>query len=363
MARTWGVGILGLGHWYSAYGLARAMPEYPKAELRAVAWHDRHQLDDVRLDVRRRALRRIRAAARAARHRYRADRVAGRRRWPTWRSGPPRGQAHRPWQTDGDERGRGRPHRRRRRGAGVKCLPAQGNTPVPRRGSEDAHRSRGDRRHRRPPSDVPMVDRRRLDRIRQARDGSRIPRTCPAAPSSTRASTGWTSSAGSRAARSCRSKQDGEPGAQGHRGRGLGAGHVHVRQNGVIATLEAAWTINAPRATGPSPKQNSVVRLEIVGTRGEIIDQWFRSPGRAVLAAGAPDWVFERQPDGFFTPGVPFPLTHLIDALEANRPTPSDGPGCADLVRGRDGGLRLGARPGGRFSCRPRRRGECRYGL
>ena len=48
--------------------------------------------------------------------------------------------------------------------------------------------------------------------------------------------------------------------------------------NGVIATLEAAWTINAPRATGPSPKQNSVVRTEIVGTRGEIIDQWFRSP-------------------------------------------------------------------------------------
>ena len=45
MARTWGVGILGLGHWYSAYGLARALPEYPKAELRAVAWHDRHQLE------------------------------------------------------------------------------------------------------------------------------------------------------------------------------------------------------------------------------------------------------------------------------------------------------------------------------
>ena len=51
--------------------------------------------------------------------------------------------------------------------------------------------------------------------------------------------------------------------------------------NGVIATLEAAWTINAPRKTGPSPKQNSVVRLEVVGTRGEIIDQWFRAPGRA----------------------------------------------------------------------------------
>ena len=35
--------------------------------------------------------------------------------------------------------------------------------------------------------------------------------------------------------------------------------------NGIIATLEASWTINAPRKTGPSPKQNAVVRLEVVG--------------------------------------------------------------------------------------------------
>ena len=49
--------------------------------------------------------------------------------------------------------------------------------------------------------------------------------------------------------------------------------------SGLVATLEASWTINAPRKTGPSPKQNSVVRLEVVGTRGEIIDQWFRAPG------------------------------------------------------------------------------------
>jgi predicted dehydrogenase len=87
--------------------------------------------------------------------------------------------------------------------------------------------------------------------------------------------------------------------------------------NGVIATLEAAWTINSPRATGPSPKQNSVVRLEVVGTRGEIIDQWFRAPGRAVLAAGAADWVFERQSEPpSFAPPSPFPLSHLIDSLD-----------------------------------------------
>jgi predicted dehydrogenase len=90
--------------------------------------------------------------------------------------------------------------------------------------------------------------------------------------------------------------------------------------NGVLATLEAAWTIAAPRLTGPSPKQNAVVRLEVVGSRGEIVDQWFRDPGRAVLAAGADDWMFERRAETPFGPAAPFPLTHVIDCLESGRP-------------------------------------------
>jgi predicted dehydrogenase len=85
--------------------------------------------------------------------------------------------------------------------------------------------------------------------------------------------------------------------------------------NGVIATLEASWTINAPRKTGPSPKHNSVVRLEMVGTRGELMEQWFRSPGGAVLAAGAEDWVFERRGEAFGPPS-PFPLNHLVDCID-----------------------------------------------
>ena len=89
--------------------------------------------------------------------------------------------------------------------------------------------------------------------------------------------------------------------------------------NGVVATLEAAWTISAPRKSGPSPKQNSVVRLEIVGTGGEIVDQQFRTPGRGVLAAGAADWVFERQSEAPFAPATPFPLHHLIECLEQGR--------------------------------------------
>ena len=91
-------------------------------------------------------------------------------------------------------------------------------------------------------------------------------------------------------------------------------------ESGLLATLEASWTISAPRPTGPSPKQNSVVRLELVGTRGEIVDQWFRMPGRAVLAAGARDWVFERESDVPFAPAVPFPLAHLIECVENGTP-------------------------------------------
>ena len=94
--------------------------------------------------------------------------------------------------------------------------------------------------------------------------------------------------------------------------------------SGVHATLEAAWTINAPRVTGPSPKQNAVVRLEVVGTRGEYVDQWFRDPGRAVLSAGAENWVFERQAEPPFSAVTPFPLDHLIDCLESGRPSPAN---------------------------------------
>ena len=45
MNRKYRVAILGLGHWYSAYNLARSLPEYPRAELVAAAWPNRGQLD------------------------------------------------------------------------------------------------------------------------------------------------------------------------------------------------------------------------------------------------------------------------------------------------------------------------------
>ena len=36
---------LGLGHWYSAFGLARALPEYRRMPARRAAWHDAAQLE------------------------------------------------------------------------------------------------------------------------------------------------------------------------------------------------------------------------------------------------------------------------------------------------------------------------------
>src|SRR3954451_19189077 len=45
MTRKWGVAILGLGHWYSAYNTARALRDYPGATLVAAASRDNAQLD------------------------------------------------------------------------------------------------------------------------------------------------------------------------------------------------------------------------------------------------------------------------------------------------------------------------------
>jgi predicted dehydrogenase len=93
--------------------------------------------------------------------------------------------------------------------------------------------------------------------------------------------------------------------------------------NGIVATLEGAWTINAPRVTGPSPKHNAVLRTELIGTRGEIIEDGLRSPSRAVLAAGADNWMYERDATELMSAPVPFPLNHLIECVESDLPSPA----------------------------------------
>ena len=93
--------------------------------------------------------------------------------------------------------------------------------------------------------------------------------------------------------------------------------------NGIVATLEGAWTINAPRVTKPSPKHNAVLRTELIGTRGEIIEDGLRSPTRAVLAAGADNWVFERDAAELMGSAAPFPLNHLSECVENDTPSPA----------------------------------------
>ena len=323
MLRTWGVGILGLGHWYSAYGLARALPEYPKAKLRAVSWHNRQQLDafagtfgveaydacDALLE--RPDIDIVHIAAPVAEIPDLAVRSA--RAGKHIILGKPMAMTV----ADADRIVEAVEE------SGVKCLPAQSNTRL-RVTDLKARVDRGEI------GDIAVIHQTCRWSIAEDWIGSGVPGwfADPAqVPGGAFIDEGiywvdvfrWLT--GSEIV-----QVEAKMANLVHKDIavedwGLG---TFTFANGVVATLEASWTINAPRMSGPSPKQNSVVRTEIVGTRGEIIDQWFRSPGRAILAAGAADWVFERQPEGFFAPGVPFPLTHLIEALEANRPTPTN---------------------------------------
>ena len=323
MSRRWRVGILGLGHWYSAYGLARALPEYPRAELVAAAWHDpgqlaaftktfgirgyadyaelleREQVDIVHIaspvaEIPDLALR----SARAGKHM-----VLGKPMAMTLAQADEMVDAIRQ--------------------AGIACMPFQGIMRLRAKAIKERVDA-GDI------GDLILIH--QTSRWSIAEDWFQSGRA------------GWFA----------------DP-AQVPGGAFIDEGiywidlfrwltgseiveveakmanlvHKEIAvedwgmatftlANGVVATLEAAWTINSPRKTGPSPKQNSVVRLELVGNRGEIIDQWFRMPGRAVLAAGATDWVIERQSEQPFAPAPPFPLDHLIDCIENGRAPVAD---------------------------------------
>jgi predicted dehydrogenase len=318
--RKWRVGILGLGHWYSAYNLARALPGHPRAELVAAWWHNRQQLDaftstfavgahaDYRELLDRDDVDIVHlaapvselyeltlAAAQAGKHI-----ILGKPMAMTVE------QADR--MVEGVE------------AAGVCCVPFQAMTRL-RVADLKARIVAGEI------GDVAVLH--QTCRWSIAEDWMNSGRpgwfADPAhVPGGAFIDEGiywidvfrWLT--GSEIV--------------GADGRVANLVHTDIAvedwgfatftfANGAVGTLEAAWTINAPRKSGPSPKQNAVVRLEIVGTRGEIVDQWFRSPGRAVLAAGANDWVFERQPEERFAPTSPLVLNHLIDCLE-DRATP-----------------------------------------
>jgi predicted dehydrogenase len=313
--RTWKVAVLGLGHWYSAYNLARALTEYPKAELVAAAWHEPAQLEAFTRAFGIKGYREYAAlldhepvdiihvatpvsemcevtilAARAGKHL-----IVGKPMAMTLEQADRMVQA-----VDA---------------AGVSCFPFQG------------------------------IMRLRLADLKTRLDAGEIGelaivhQTCrwSIAEDWYRSGTpGWFADparvpggafidegiywidAFRWLTASDVIEIDARMANIVHKSLGVedwGQATLTM-SNGALATLEASWTITAPAPTGPSPKQNSVVRLELVGTRGEIHDQWFRAPGRAVLAAGARDWVFERQTEEPFAPAAPLPLAHLIECVE-----------------------------------------------
>jgi predicted dehydrogenase len=320
MTRKWRVAVLGLGHWYSAYGLARSLPEYAKAELVAAAWHDKPQLDaftssfgvrgytdyaellkkeDVDIVHIAAPVSELRdltvMAARAGKHM-----VLGKPMAMTLQQADE--------MVDAVEK------------AGVTCMPFQG---IMRLRCADL-KTRLDKGEI---GDLILIHQTSRWSIAEDWYGSGRPgwfADPKHVPGGAFIDEGiywidlfrWLS--GSEVVEVEARMRNLVHKDIGVEDWGMG---TFTFANGIIATLEAGWTINAPRKTAPSPKQNAVVRLELVGSRGEFIDQWFRAPGRAVLAAGAADWVFERQSEIPFAPPTPFPLGHLIDSLEKEAPT------------------------------------------
>ncbi|MGE0132732.1 MAG: Gfo/Idh/MocA family protein [Blastocatellales bacterium] len=318
MTSKWRVAILGLGHWYSAYNLARALPEYPKAELTAVAWHNREQLDAFASAFRVEAysdyervferddvdIVHIAApvseipdltirAAQAGKHI-----ILGKPMAMTIE------QADR--MVEAVE------------AAKVLCVPFQGISRL-RAADLKARVDQGEI------GDIILlhhVCRWSIaeDWFRSGKPGWFVdPKHVPG---------GAFIDEGIYWIDFFRWLTGSEVTQVEAKMANLVHKDIQVEDwgmatftfaSGVIATLEASWTINSPRKTRPSPKQNSVVRLEIIGSQGEIIDQWFREPGRAVLAAGASDWVFEQQAQEPLAPPAPSPLNHLIECLEDNR--------------------------------------------
>lgn len=88
--------------------------------------------------------------------------------------------------------------------------------------------------------------------------------------------------------------------------------------NGAIGTLESSWTIVTPRKTKPSPKGNGVTRLEIIGTKGEIIQDGLRNPSLGILGEGYPNWTFIRNAPEVGGKPAHAVAEHLIDCIEKN---------------------------------------------
>ncbi|HEV8634590.1 MAG TPA: Gfo/Idh/MocA family oxidoreductase [Chloroflexota bacterium] len=316
MAKKWRVGVVGLGHWYSCYGLARALPEYPKAELVAVAWGDRAQREEF-------------AGAFGIDGHASYQELLGRSDVDIVHIAPP--VAEIPDATikaarAGKHMILGKPMAmtlgqademvQAVRASGVTCVPFQGMYKL---ASADLKR----RLEQGAIGEVVVMH--AVGRWSIAEDWYHSGRP------------GWF--ADPRQVPGGALIDEGIydvdrlrwlAGSEVVRVEAKTANFVHKEigvedwglatftfANGVVATIEASWTINAPRKTGPSPKQNAVRRLEIIGTRGEIVQGGLHEPGFGILAAGAEGWVFERPLPEPYGPSKPAALDYLIGCLES----------------------------------------------
>ena len=315
MQRTWRVGVVGLGHWYSAFGLARALPEYPKAELVAVAYHDEAMSQEF-------------ATTFGLDGYTEYDDLLAREDIDIVHICPP---------------GREIPE------CTIKAAQAGKHIIVGKPLAMEVERA-GEIVEAVKEAGVKCVSWPEMYRLTQAGLKERIDGGLIGDIVVMHATGRW--SIGEDWLRSGQPGWFADPlqspgGAlidEGMSSLGqirwlAGSNNVQVEaktanlvhkdigvedwamvtysfENGIIATQENSWTICAPQKTGPSPKQNGVIRMEIVGTQGEIIQDRLRIPGRAVLAAGAPGWVFERPMGEYFVAARPGPLDHLIHCIE-----------------------------------------------
>jgi len=314
MDKVWRIGILGLGHWYSAYGLARSLPEYPRAELVAAAWSKPGQLDafcntfDVDAQDYDALLARddidivhiappvseiadlAVAAARAGKHI-----ILGKPMAMTLEEADRIVEAV--------------------ESSGVTCVPFDAIMPL---------------------GEAPLLKRVQEGEIGELLLIHQTSRWSIAEDWYESGRPGWFADPAYVPGGALIDEGiywigffHWMTGAELVEVDARTANLVHTEigvedwgmatftfDNGVTATLEGAWTISAPRKTAPSPKHNAVVRTELIGREGEIVEQWFRDPGLSVLRAGAEQWTFERQAGDRFGPATPQPLDHLIDCLE-----------------------------------------------
>jgi predicted dehydrogenase len=89
-------------------------------------------------------------------------------------------------------------------------------------------------------------------------------------------------------------------------------------ENGIEATMEASWTIVTPNITKPSPKVNSYSHYEIIGTKGRILFDLLPYEYVSVLTQKYPNWVYFRivKSKTESEPPVFGPLEHLINCIE-----------------------------------------------